>query len=58
LKPAFPYGRIIDNIGKLYDEGKLELQSGECSKKEAVFGRPESDQEVAFFYPVILKYKE
>ena len=58
LKPAFPDGEIIDDIEKLYDEGKLELRDGEGSKKEDFLERPEGDQEVTFFYPEKLKYKE
>jgi hypothetical protein len=57
LKPAFPDGEIIDDVEKLYDEGKLALRSDDDSGKKAFLDRPEGSQEITYFYPEKLKYK-
>lgn len=57
LKPAFLDGEIIDDVEKLYDEGKLELRSDDDSGKQAFLERAEDDKDITFFYPEKLKYK-
>lgn len=57
LKQAFPDGEIIDDIEKLYDEGTLVLRSDGDSGKQAFLERADDTNEVNFFYPEKLKYK-
>ena len=57
LKQAFPDGEIIDDIEKLYDEGTLVLRSDKDSGKQAFLERTDETNEVNFFYPERLKYK-
>ncbi|GEK92003.1 hypothetical protein [Alkalibacterium kapii] len=58
LKPAFPDGEIIDDVEKLYDEDKLVLREDNDKGKKAFLDRPEGSQEITYFYPEKLKYKE